>query len=209
MGGLKKFDGNRYQLWKRMAMGFLVKEGVWEVIKNGTESKEKDAVAFTTLGLLIEDDVLMMFIMSPSAKDLWADLEKRYQSSPSTIRRLERELFAAKYAGSMEEYIGRMTTLIFDLEAASQEPIPEMEKCMKLLLGLPEADFDSFIQSFTHGRRKEDWKFFDLCESLLALSRFRLRTSPAPQAVPQRRSRPCKFCGGKHWDSQCPTHICL
>ncbi|XP_051163516.1 uncharacterized protein LOC127282958 [Leptopilina boulardi] len=144
---VQKLNGDNYSVWSKKIELLLIREDLWEVVKEEPPTPEdstwakKDNRARATIGLLIEDNQLVHIEDATTAKEAWEKLKQHHQkASRSNIIYLYKKLFksALPEDGNMEEHISEILTLINKLTALG-EVLKDHLRATILLSSLPDS----------------------------------------------------------------------
>lgn len=146
---ITKLSGsNNYQIWKYKLELLLMKEELWNVVSEDppieprTESwAVKDGKAKATIGLLIEDQLVVHIRNCKTAKDMWECLRKQYEKPNLTnkvflLKRLCR--MNLQEGGNMEKHINEVLDIIQQLSSLGEDLAEKLQVAL-LLCSLPDS----------------------------------------------------------------------
>lgn len=144
---IQKLNGENYSVWSYKVELLLIKDNLWEVIKEDTPTpadaawSKRDDQARATIGLLVEDNQLLHIRNANTAREAWAALKGYHQKATLTskvllLKRVCRTVL--KEGGDMEEHITTISNHIEQLTALGQE-LPDNLVAALLLGSLPES----------------------------------------------------------------------
>lgn len=161
---ITKLNGSNYQIWKFKVKLLLIKEDVWNVVKNELPAPanrdaawcKRDGKAMAWIGLLLEDNQLSHVRNKETAKEAWDALKGHHEKSTLTnkiyiLKRLCR--IQLKEGGNMEDHINIILDLVNDLSALG-ETLKDNLVVALLLVSLPES-YDSLVTAL-ESRPEED-----------------------------------------------------
>lgn len=142
---LTKLNSNNYFNWRYKMQMFLIKKGVWNVIKDDipddiTENWTKDdQEAHSIIALSIEDDQIQHIRNCLCAKGAWGNLKEFYEKdSPNSRVSILRKLMT-KRLDDVEMDVNEMNELFQKLLALGEEFKPEFILSATLIGSLPES----------------------------------------------------------------------
>lgn len=149
---ITKLNGSNYQIWKFKLKLLLIKEDVWDVVKDELPENpdaawcKRDGKAMAWIGLLIEDNQLCHITNAETAKAAWNALKNCHEKATLTnkiyiLKRLCR--IQLKEGGNMEDHINIILDMVNNLSALG-ENLKENLVVALLLVSLPDS-YDSLI----------------------------------------------------------------
>lgn len=193
---IQKLNTDNYGIWSKKMEVLLIREKVWEVVSkekpifNNTEKdkeqawQDKDDLARSSIGLLIEDSQFLHIQDCKTAKDYWDKLKDYHQKSTyAGIIYLYRKLFNLRLqeGDNVEDHIIQVLTLFNKLNALGEE-LKDKFKATLLFTSLPES-YNSLITSL--GDQKNENFTLDAVKSRVIdeYSRRKENTSGNSEAV--------------------------
>lgn len=159
---VEKLDGTNYNIWKFKTELILIKEGIWNVIKNERPENpdEKwlanDDKARATIGLLLENDQLLHIRNASSAKESWEVL-KDYYEKPSLTNKifLYKKLFRTTMPenSDLKKHLNSITEIVQQLAALGKKLEDDLIVAC-ILFSLP-ASYESLVMGL-EARPDED-----------------------------------------------------
>lgn len=143
-----KLNNGNYYSWKWRMQLLLIKEKTWNVISEAKpnpvtdEWRSKNASAYATIGLNVEDDQSNIIRSTKTAKEAWDALNKYHMKSSANSKvRLLKNLMVMQLdeGGDMELHIARINDIFHQLVDDNKKIELEDLKVATLLGSLPES----------------------------------------------------------------------
>lgn len=144
---ITKLNNGNYETWKSKVELLLIKEDLWQTVNKDkpADANEKwlkaDGQARAIIGLLLEDDQLIHFKGTTTAKEAWEALRKYHQkASLSNQVHLLKRIINLKLSedGEIEKFIHEMLSVV-DRLAAIGEVLKEKLIISIMLSNLPDS----------------------------------------------------------------------
>ena len=162
--GIGKLNSSNYSTWSYKAKLLLMKDKVWDVIRDPLPEVEKrdadwtskDEAAQVIIGLLVEDSQLRHINNATTAHEQWNKLKVYYEKTTlSSQMALNRRLFKTvlEEGGNMDHHITKITEIIDSLAKHGQD-IPDTTIVGILLGSIPES-YDSLVMALESRAAKD------------------------------------------------------
>jgi hypothetical protein len=172
---IKKFNGKIFELWKLNMEYLLVDKDQWITVDPGMtprgtsadDWKKTNQKVKSTIRLCLSDSVLLNVSEEATAKYLWENLGKLYQSK-SLVNKLflRKKLYNLRMrdGGSVAEHLNAFNTVVSQLVSVDIKILDE-DKCINLLCSLLDS-WDSLVVAI--GSNTTSLKFEEVVSSLLS-----------------------------------------
>src|SRR5277367_5022654 len=189
---ITKLTHGNYSEWKFAMKLLLINRELWGIVSGVTPIPEEAASeaektryelrqdkALSTIGLGVSTDLHHLIVDSKDAKEAWETLKTAFEpKSRVRILQLKRSLVNIRLqeAESMQDYLGRVTTVVRDLKEADAE-VKDSDVAYTMMAGLPES-YDGVVMQFN---AVEDNKFTSLVVRQALVTEYERRSSRGQQ----------------------------